>query len=208
LTDEQNIAVLLSFLELQKRSSALSFDLFADMRRMLSGDDLSSSCVWNACDPYTTYAVRGVEGHGQRSNCGRTNKDGIDFSKSDTPGYERYIALYRTPQEFGGCSGCRFFLMCKGQCPGTALDGDWRNRTEHCAVWKAVYARLEEDLLGEGGRPLSLSPHRERLENEALSDWSRGEMSFMAAATARIERASPSSAPLSDALAGAVAHGR
>ena len=36
--------------------------------------------------PYTTRAVQGVEGHGQRSNCGRTNKDGIDFVKADREG--------------------------------------------------------------------------------------------------------------------------
>ena len=99
----------------------------------------------DGCDRYTTRAVRGVEGHGQRSNCGRTNKDGIDFVKAETEGFERYIALYSTPQEHGGCGGCRFFLQCKGQCPGTAIDGDWRNRTEHCEVWKGLYRDIEED---------------------------------------------------------------
>ena len=80
--------------------------------------------------------MQGIEGTDQRSNCGRTNKDGIDFVKSDREGFERYLALYYTPQEYGGCKDCRFFLMCKGQCPGTAIDRDWRNRTEHCEVWK------------------------------------------------------------------------
>ena len=42
-----------------------------------------------------TGAVRGVEGNGQTSNCGRTNKDGIDFTKANTAGYERYLALYQ-----------------------------------------------------------------------------------------------------------------
>ena len=84
------------------------------------------------CDPYTTRAVQGVEGHGQRSNCGRTNKDGIDFVKADREGFERYLALYHAPQSAGGCQDCRFFLMCKGQCPGGAIDGDWRNRSSKC----------------------------------------------------------------------------
>jgi uncharacterized protein len=179
LSTEQNIAALLGFLELQKTLPAMTFDLFADMRRMLLGDDMQASCVWNACDPYTTHAVRGVEGQGQRTNCGRTNKDGIDFGKSDTPGYERYIALYQTPQEAGGCSGCRFFLMCKGQCPGTAIDGDWRNRTEHCEVWKALYARLESDLLAEGKAPLSLSRQRGVIEQKFIAGWSQGQMTFV-----------------------------
>ena len=69
---------------------------------------------------------------------------------------------------------CRFFLMCKGQCPGTAIDGDWRNRTEHCEVWQALYARLEADLVTEGLTPLSLRPERKDLENAFLDRWAKG----------------------------------
>jgi uncharacterized protein len=174
LSMEQNVRVLLGFLELEKTLPTLAFDIFSDMRRMLIGEDRSTSCIWNACDPYTTQAVRGVEGQGQLSNCGRTNKDGIDFGKAAAPGYERYIALYQTPQEAGGCSGCRFFLMCKGQCPGTAIGGDWRNRTEHCEVLKALFERLESDLLTAGRQPLSVSPHRECIERRIIENWSVG----------------------------------
>lgn len=179
LSTGENTTALLGFLELQKTLPVLTFDLFSDMRRMLMGDDQSTTCIWNACDPYTTQAVRGVEGQGQRSNCGRTNKDGIDFGKGNVPGYERYLALYQTPQEASGCSGCRFFLMCKGQCPGTAIDGDWRNRTEHCEVWKAVYARLEADLLEADKQPLSLSPCRKEIEQKLIDGWSQGRVTFM-----------------------------
>jgi uncharacterized protein len=174
LSTSQNIEALLGFLELAKRMPKLNFDLFSDMRRMLLGEDQSAMCVWNACDPYTTQAVRGVEGNGERSNCGRTNKDGIDFGKGSVPGFERYIALYHTPQQDGGCSGCRFFLMCKGQCPGTALDGDWRNRTEHCEVWKAIYSRLESSLIEEGIEPISVAKERHKLEKLMLEEWSSG----------------------------------
>jgi len=181
LSNEENIEALLGFLELEPQLTNLRFDLFADMRRMLSGNDGGVTCIWNACDPYTTQAVRGVEAQGERSNCGRTNKDGIDFGKGDQPGYERYLALYITPQEHGGCAGCRFFLMCKGQCPGTALDGDWRNRTEHCEVWKAIYARLESDLVNLDKKPLSLDPRREQIEQQVLRGWSRGEWTSISA---------------------------
>lgn len=180
LTVDENIEALLGFATLQRSLKLLSFDLFADMRRMLLGQDNSAACVWNACDPYTTQAVQGVEGHGQRSNCGRTNKDGIDFVKGNKPGYERYLALYATPQEAGGCRDCRFFLMCKGQCPGTAIDGDWRNRTEHCEVWKAAYAQLEAELVAEGKKPVSLSPERKHIEEFLLERWGQGRMAYMA----------------------------
>ena len=141
------------------------------MKRLLVGNERDASCVWRACDPYATAAVRGVEGNGQSSNCGRTNKDGVDYLKADSHGYERYLALYNTPHEHGGCKGCRFFLMCKGQCPGTAIDGDWRNKTEHCSIWKSLFATLEQQLVRQGETPLSIHPLRQQQENEILARW-------------------------------------
>ena len=174
LTPAENLEALLSFARLEKDLPTLRFDVFQDMRRLLEGRDNHTTCVWNACDPYTTRAVRGVEGTGQRSNCGRTNKDGIDFTKAASEGFERYLALYHTPQAHGGCRDCRFFLMCKGQCPGTAIDGDWRNRTELCEVWMRLYEHLEAELLQAGETPLSLDPLRPQVEAKLLEGWARG----------------------------------
>lgn len=175
LTTEENLEAFLSFLALEKELTTLRLDVFEDMRNLLLGTDKNTTCVWNACDPFTTHAVQGVEGNGQRSNCGRTNKDGIDFTKAGTEGFERYLALYHTPQEHGGCKGCRFFLMCKGQCPGTAIDGDWRNRTEYCEVWKTLYRHLEEHMLDQGLSPISERPDRRQLEQVVLDAWTRGQ---------------------------------
>lgn len=179
LTPEENLEAMISFARLEEELTTLKLDVFEDMRRMLVGEDNSTTCVWNACDPYTTRAVRGVEGNGQRSNCGRTNKDGIDFSKADVEGFERYIALYHTPQEYGGCQGCRFFLMCKGQCPGTSIDGDWRNRSEQCAVLMGLYEYLEQKLLEQGITPLSQSPLRPELERRMLEGYAEGRNPMM-----------------------------
>lgn len=174
LTARENIEALLSFAELEGELSSLKFDLFRDVENLLLGRDGQAACVWRACDAYTTEAVRGIEGNGQTSNCGRTNKDGIDFTKAAKPGFERYLALYHTPQEHGGCRGCRFFLMCKGQCPGTAIGGDWRNRTEHCDVWKTLFERVERDLVESGNEPLSLLAIRPALEEAMLEAWAAG----------------------------------
>lgn len=174
LSERENVEALLALARLEPDLAGIRFDVFADMERLLLGDDEQSTCVWMACDPYTTEAVRGVEGQGQTSNCGRTNKDGIDFEKAATPGYERYLALHHTPHEFGGCAGCRFFLVCKGQCPGTAIDGDWRNRTEHCEVWIELFALVERRLVERGETPISLSPDRRRVEAAFLSAWAGG----------------------------------
>ena len=180
LSHKENLAALLAFLKLEPELRGLKLDVFTDMRHMLQGQDKTTTCIWNGCDSYNTRAVQGVEGNGQRSNCGRTNKDGIDFAKADREGFERYIALYFTPQEYGGCQGCRFFLMCKGNCPGTAIDGDWRNRTEHCETWFGLYAHLESELLAQDIQPLSLNPIREQVEQRLVNIWAAGQ-------TARIE---------------------
>lgn len=105
----QYVLALSEFLALTRQFPKLRIAMFDDMRLMLHGQDEATTCTWRACDPYNTQAVRGVEGNGQRSNCGRTNKDGIDFVKAPEHGFERYIALYNTPDAAGGCQGCRFF---------------------------------------------------------------------------------------------------
>lgn len=186
LTTEENLKAFLSFARFEEELTTLKLDLFEDIRNLLLGQDKKTTCVWNACDPYTTRAVQGVEGNGQRNNCGRTNKDGIDFTKSDTEGFERYLALYHTPQECGGCRGCRFFLMCKGQCPGTAIDGDWRNRTQDCEVWKGLFQHFEEQIRKRTLIPLSVSPVRQQLEEFFLNTWATGHSTTIACALERI----------------------
>jgi len=188
LTDSENVAALLGFSRLAPQLKQLKFDLFDDMRNMLLGRDDHVKCVWMGCDPYTTAAVTGIGGMGERHNCGRTNKDGIDYVKADAAGFERYLALYLTPQDAGGCRDCRFFLFCKGQCPGTSLAGDWRNRSEHCEVWKELYATFETELQEAGEQPLSTSPRREEIEQAFLSAWSRGRHPTLATALASNEQ--------------------
>ena len=95
-------------------------------------------------------------------------------TQSADEGFERYIALYHTPWRHGGCQGCRFFAVCKGQCPGTALGADWRNRSASCALWTAIFTTVEADLIAEGRRPLSQRPDRVALEAALIGYWVRG----------------------------------
>jgi uncharacterized protein len=175
LSAKENIDALLAFAELQESLAGMHFDLFEEMEALLSGQDGNVGCTWRACDPYTTEAVQGVEGNGQSSNCGRTNKEGVGFIKAKKAGYERYVALHRTPESENGCAGCRFFLMCKGQCPGTSVDGDWRNRTEHCEEWKHLFRTIERRMISAGKVPLTIQPLRIELEERQVAAWERGE---------------------------------
>jgi uncharacterized protein len=103
------------------------------------------------------------------------NKDGIDYLPAENEGFERYMALYHTPQAAGGCKDCRFFLMCRGQCPGTAIAGDWRSRSEQCQTWFAVFAEIEAELVAKGITPLSLRPERIEVEKEMVRRWGAGQ---------------------------------
>jgi radical SAM protein with 4Fe4S-binding SPASM domain len=174
LSPKANIEALLAFANFEQSLVSLRFDLFREMENLLDGKDGQVGCTWRACDPYTTDAVQGVEGNGETSNCGRTNKEGINFTKADKAGYERYLALSRTPQSENGCSGCRFFLMCKGQCPGTAVDGDWRNRTEHCQEWMNLFSTIEQRMVLAGKVPLTIKPLRFELERLQIESWKKG----------------------------------
>lgn len=186
LSDAQNLNVLRRLRALEPTLPGLRFDLFDEMRRMLLARDAVSSCIWQACDPYATRGVRGVEGGGERSNCGRTHKDGIAWLATERRGYERQLSLHETPHADGGCRGCRFFLMCKGNCPGTALEGDWRLRSEHCATWFGLFEDIERTLLAEGEAPLSQSPRRAECEAELVALWREGLDESLQSLTARL----------------------
>lgn len=198
LTEDEAVAALLGATRLQAEIP-LTFQPISDMVRLLQGEDQwdqredggynsGTSCIWNGCDSYTTDAVRGVDGQGNRRNCGRTYKDGVQAVKADTRGFERYVALYHAPQEYGGCAGCRFFYACKGSCPGTGDYGDWRAKTEHCGVLMRVFGALEAHLLAHGEQPFSLSDERPRLERAMISHWQAGSSAAITPIRAKMKR--------------------
>lgn len=174
LSVDENVNALLRLREFQAELPEVEFKLLRDMESLLMGDDTNARCIWRSCDPYTTAAVRGVGGHGERTKCSRAIKDGVDYLRDSAEGFERYISLYQTPHEAGGCQGCRFFLMCRGQCPGTAIGGDWRNRSEQCPIWIRVFEHVEAELLGSERQPLSTSPERVDVEREMVRNWEAG----------------------------------
>lgn len=174
LSVEENVNALWACYQLQQEV-ALQINPLRDMEALLLGNDQRVNCTWNACDPYTTNAVHGVDGQGNRGNCGRTCKEGPFWIKADQAGYERYLSLYYTPQQHGGCQGCPVFFACKGNCPGEGPQGDWRGKTEHCATLLEVFHRLEERLLAQGKKPLSRSPQRAVIEKRLIDAWSVGQ---------------------------------
>jgi len=136
---------------------------FKDIRSLLTVEKPYVSCIWSGCDPITTPAVQGINAEGSLTNCGRTNKLGIDWIKSNNyPSMERYQALAITPYAKGGCKDCEYFFACKGQCPGTAIDGDWRNRTKDCVFWYSLIDMIRGDLVDDGVPVLDLKEANQR----------------------------------------------
>lgn len=154
----------------------LTFDLFRDHERLLKADDQHHvTCVYHNCDPFTTDAVRSVTTSGARQNCARTYKSGVPMLKADVEGHERQLALYYTPQEFGGCSGCRFFIACKGHCPGEGMDGDWRNRSASCASLKVLFATAEKRLIEKGIVPITMQSEKlADITAKMIASWALG----------------------------------
>jgi uncharacterized protein len=170
LTQNQQIAVMCRLKD--ELVGFTSVSPFNDMRHAMLQEP-GAHCTFGFCDPYTTAAVRGIGGQGTRSNCGRTEAQGVAYEKGDKAGHERQLSLYLTPMSHGGCGGCRFFLPCGGgNCPGEAEGGDWRRKTVHCKTLFALFTDIEEELFREGKEPISMSLRRPLLEYQRLAQWS------------------------------------
>lgn len=143
LNDKELTYAFTTLYEVSKYSK-LKFDLFGEMEERLRTGK-GGSCVFNGCDPYNTRAVKGVGPRGELHNCGRINKEGIDFLKADEYIPIRSYILQNTEQSEGGCKGCRYWYACTGNCPGTGINQDWRNRTSHCSALEALFELIAMD---------------------------------------------------------------
>lgn len=178
LTEDEQVDVLIKLHKLESEElKVLKFDKFREMLKLLENPDAEATCTWKECDSYNTAAVQGISGQGTMHNCGRTNKDGVDWAKSDSMFGVRQIILFNTPQEFGGCKDCRFFLACRGYCPGTAIDTDWRNRTELCGVIKRLYTYFEGILRAGFRTPFTDRTDRFKREAEYIQARAMGQTS-------------------------------
>jgi len=153
----------------------LRWQPFMDIGRLLLGQKDEALCIWRGCDPYTTSAVYSVEADLAITNCGHVRGNGPNWLKADTAGYQRQECLKQTPQEYGGCKGCRFFPLCTGGCPGEAIDGDWRNRTVHCEAIKGLFRLYEDALLDQSIVPASVSGKVEERPKQGDSHGDHGD---------------------------------
>jgi uncharacterized protein len=166
------------------RFSNLRFDLFSDALALQRGCDERVTCVFRGCDPLSTPEISVVLADGTVWGCPRI----LHGPKADRPTFSRQLVLRETPQEEGGCQGCRFFILCKGQCPATALDGDVRKRSVHCDVWKAVLTWAENALTEVYTSPVSRRPDLPELEDMMMDDWKHGRYPRVQYVVERLQR--------------------
>ena len=113
---------------------------FTDIVRKLQ--DKKAVCAFMGCDIFCTESAVSVMGDGSLTNCMRTNQEYIllrDKKEIKT----RDEILQNIPQKYGGCKECKYFHNCRGGCPTSAIDNDWRNRTSWCEVWYALFSYFE-----------------------------------------------------------------
>ena len=176
MTAEENTNALLTVYDAAKEGfPELDIDVFADIRRLLTGaDHVNMTCCFRGCDAYATPSCHKVTPQGEVGGCLRTVKDGKSYKRAVDTAFERSRLLYEVSQAENGCRECRWFIFCRGHCPGSAIDGDWRNRSADCTVYKNLFSRIEEEIEEWGERPVSKHPDLKQLELDLIDCLTNG----------------------------------
>jgi len=183
-TVEENVETLRVLHEAQKDFQTVRFDLFEDALKLQRGHDERVTCIWQACDPKHTKHVTSVMADGSVQGCQRI----LRGPKAERASFERQLILAERPQEDGGCQGCRFFVLCKGQCPATAIDGDVTKRSSDCEIWKSLLGWAEEALREVNEQPVSRRPDLVDVQSAMLEDWRNGLDTQVSFVTGRLQR--------------------
>lgn len=123
---------------IEKRLNWYPFREFVDN---LLGTFTLAPCIVTRCD-YVSTTCKTIMGDGSLARCDRCFQEGY---------YGRYSGELSARSEMlkqTECSGCRYFEICGGGCPGEGMDGDPRHKTYYCEAYYAVYEYLERYLRG------------------------------------------------------------
>jgi uncharacterized protein len=121
----------------------LKWSPFVDIVHGLQGKE--RVCTFSGCDPFSTPSATVLLGDGSITNCMRLNQEYILLRHPVKMDIRNEI-LTETPQEYGGCKGCKYWTACYGGCPSSGIGGDWRNRTYLCNLWKTLFQFFENVL--------------------------------------------------------------
>lgn len=128
---------------------------FVDLWNAITGGKCGSGsvvCIFRPCDPFNTSSALVVKGNRMITNCQRHYPLVRDARRMTV----REEILWKVPQEFGGCRGCKYFPICFGGCSANGINGDWRNRSFNCPAWRAILDYYDKVLRFMGIRPAYL----------------------------------------------------
>jgi len=111
-----------------------------DIRWSLKGEGNRAVCWLGNCDPWKTKACLPVLPDGQMGLCDRSFSKGIYIRPLGNPLQVREEIMKQTD-----CKGCKWWGYCKGGCPMSGEEGDWRNKTSICAAIKMLFEELSKD---------------------------------------------------------------
>lgn len=109
-------------------------------------------CGFKDCDPWSSTAEMTMMGNGEIGTClhAAGALDGLQMIRGDNQSFTRSEVLKQIPQESGGCKDCKYFHMCRGNCPGQAIGNDWRNKSRFCQgyqmTFEYIYNRLKSQF--------------------------------------------------------------
>ncbi len=130
---------------------------FVDLWNAITGKG-EVVCVFRPCDPFNTAAALVLRGDKIITNCQRH----LPLVRDSRRMQIREEALSKTPYEYGGCRGCKYFPICYGGCSANGLNGDWRNRDLNCPAWRAVLDYYDSVLRFMGVTPAYIQKFREQ----------------------------------------------
>jgi uncharacterized protein len=141
-----------AFLDLAPFMMANNFNWtpFSDIKNKVLGK--SAVCTFEKCDPYHTPSAEVILGDGTITNCMRLNKTEILIQHPIRKDIRQQI-LSEIPMEQYGCKDCKWFSLCTGGCPGSAINDDWRNKTRHCETWYMLFDYFS-NVVNFIGRPV------------------------------------------------------
>lgn len=140
----------------------LAWSPFTDVINGLKNQ--SRVCIFMGCDLFSTPSAAELLGDGSLTNCMRVNQEHI-LLRHPLKYETRKEILQQTPQEFGGCQGCRYWQACYGGCPTMAINNDWRNKTYLCSLWYSLF-QFYEKVLSHCGITINLCQTTETIANQ------------------------------------------
>ena len=107
-----------------------------------------ATCNFVGCDPWHTISEQPIGAAGFVGTCLKVggSQDGVFSMIADERRPERELMLVRVPMTEGGCAGCRYWMACRGGCPGEGADGDYRNKSRFCLAIKGFFEYVETRL--------------------------------------------------------------